>query len=159
MKLVKFGIVAGIVTLSGLSGLSGVAHAQESEFAGKIQADMDGYKDRIVTDCGTTPKLVLRFDGKLGSNPRETKDGDYSSVSTLCTSALEGLQTACHDNKVVKQAVSKVATLVCTRGKGTLDYKIKGGTITFTLDTAFDKNNAAGQTNALVDKLKKDLDK
>jgi len=153
MKLVKFGIVAGIVTISG------VALAQESEFQGKIQADMDSYKERIVTDCGTTPKLVMRFDGKLGTNPREIKDGDYSDVTTLCTSALEGLQTACHDNKVVKQAASKVATLVCTRGKGTIDYKIKAGTITFTLDTAFDKNNAAGQRDALVDKLKKDLDK
>lgn len=152
MKLVKFGIVAGIVTASG------VALAQESEFAGKIQADMDGYKDQIVRDCGTTPKLVLRFDGKLGTNPREIKEGDYSGVSTLCTSALEGLHDAC-TNKVVKQAVSKVATLVCTRGKGTLDYKLKGGTLTFTLDTAFDKNNAAGQRDDLVSKLKKDLDK
>lgn len=153
MKLVKFGIVAGIVTLSG------AALAQESEFQGKIQEDMDSYKDQIVRDCGTTPKLVLRFDGKLGGNPRETKDGDYSGVTTLCTSALEGLHTACQENKVVKQAVSKVATLVCTRGKGTLDYKLKGGTLTFTLDTAFDKNNAAGQRDNLVDKLKKDLDK
>jgi hypothetical protein len=156
MKLVKFGIVAGIVTLSGLSG---VALAQESEFAGKIQEDMDSYKEQIVRDCGTAPKLVLRFDGKLGANPRETKEGDYSDVSTLCTSALEGLHTACQDNKVVKQTVSKVATLVCTRGKGTLDYKLKAGTMTFTLDTAFDKNNAAGQRDKLVEKLKKDLDK
>ena len=54
MKLVKFGIVAGIVTLSG------TALAQESEFQGKIQEDMDGYKDQIIRDCGTTPKLVLR---------------------------------------------------------------------------------------------------
>lgn len=153
MKLVKFGIVAGILTLPG------VALAQESEFQGKIQEDMDGYKDQIVRDCGTTDKLVLRFDGKLGSNPRETKDGDYSGVSTLCTSALEGLHEACTNNKVVKQAVSKVATMVCTRGKGTLDYKLKGGTMTFTLDTAFNKNNAAGQRDQLVVKLKKDLDK
>lgn len=153
MKLVKFGIVAGIITLSG------VALAQESEFQGKIQEDMDGYKDRLVRDCGTTDKLVLRFDGKLGSNPRETKDGDYSSVSTLCTSALDGLHDACRNNKVVKQAMSKVATLVCTRGKGTLDYKLKGGAMTFTLDTAFNKNNAAGQEAQLVEKLKKDLDK
>ena len=153
MKLVKFGIVAGIITLSG------VALAQESEFQGKIQEDMDGYKDQIVRGCGTTDKLVLRFDGKLGSNPRATKDGDYSGVSTLCTSALEGLHSACINNKVVKQAVSKVATLVCTRGKGTLDYKLKGGTMTFTLDTAFNKNNAAGQRDELVVKLKKDLDK
>jgi hypothetical protein len=153
MKLVKFGIVAGIVSASG------VALAQESEFQGKIQEDMDSYKDQIIRDCGTTPKLVLRFDGKLGTNPRETKEGDYSDVSTLCTSALEGLHTACQDNKVVKQAMTKVATLVCTRGKGTLDYKLKGGTMTFTLDTAFDKNNAGGQRDKLVDKLKKDLDK
>jgi hypothetical protein len=153
MKLVKFAIVAGIVTSSG------VALAQESEFQGKIQEDMDSYKEQIVRDCSTTPKLVLRFDGKLGTNPRETKEGDYSDVSTLCTSALEGLHTACQDNKVVKQAMTKVATLVCTRGKGTLDYKLKGGTMTFTLDTAFDKNNAGGQRDKLVDKLKKDFDK
>lgn len=153
MKLVKFGIVVGIITSSG------VALAQESEFQGKMQEDMDSYKAQIVRDCGTTDKLVLRYDGKLGSNPRETKDGDYSAVSTLCTSALEGLHSACTNNKVVKQAVSKVATLVCTRGKGTLDYKLKGGTLTFTLDPAFDKNNPAGQRDKLVEKLKKDLDK
>ena len=103
-------------------------------------------------------KLVMRYDGKLGSNPREIKEGDYAAVSTLCTSGLDAIHDACQSNAVVKKAMAKVSTFVCTKGKGTLDYTFKGGTFTFKLDPAH-KNNAAGQESTFEEKLKKDLDK
>ena len=152
MKL-KLGIIAGVLTLGG------IVFAQESEFQGKMQEDMDGYKAQIVEACGTTDKLVMRYDGKLGSNPRETDKGNYTAVSTLCTSGLDAIHDACQNNKVVKKALAKVTTFVCTKGKGTLDYTFKGGTFTFKLDPAYDKNNPAGQEEAFEEKLKKDLDK
>ena len=89
MKRMKLGIIAGVLMLGG------IVFAQESEFQGKMQEDMDGYKKQIVEACGTTDKLVMRYDGKLGSNPRETKDGDYTAVSTLCTSGLDAVHSAC----------------------------------------------------------------
>ena len=153
MKLLKLGIIAGVVTLGG------VVFAQESEFQGKMQEDMDGYKAQIVEACGTTDKLVMRYDGKLGFNPREINKGDYTAVSTLCTSGLDAIHDACQNNKVLKKALGKVTTFVCTKGKGTLDYTFKGGTFTFKLDPAYDKNNASGQESTFEDKLKKDLDK
>lgn len=153
MKKLKLGIIAGVLTLGG------IVFAQESEFQGKIQEDMDGYKEQIVRDCGTTAKLVMRYEGKLGSNPRETKEGDYTAVSTLCTSGLDAMHDVCQNNKVLKTAMSKVSTITCTKGKGTLDYKLAGGKLTFTLDSTYDKNNAAGQESKLVEKMKKDLDK
>jgi hypothetical protein len=153
MKLLKLGIIAGVVMLGG------VVFAQESEFQGKIQEDMDGYKAQIVEGCGTTDKLVMRYDGKLGSNPRETKDGDYTAVSTLCTSGLDAIHDACINNKVMKKALGKITTFVCTKGKGTLDYTFKGGTFTFKLDSSYAKNNASGQEADFEAKLKKDIDK
>lgn len=153
MRMMKMGIGA-IVVLT-----SSVALAQESEFQGKMQEDLDGYKAQIVDACGTSDKLTLKWNGKLGSNPRETAEGNYSSSGTLCTSALEGLHSACQDNKVVKKAVGKVTSIVCQKGTGTISYKLAGGTLTFSVDPKFDKNNAAGQRDSLVDKMKKDLDK
>ena len=79
-------------------------------------------------------------------------------MSTLCTSALEGVAGACY-NKAVKKSLTKVTSVVCTKGSGTIGYSLKGATLTFTVDTKFDKNNAAGQRDDLVTKLKKDLDK
>jgi|SRR6185312_3168806 len=153
MKLLKLGIIAGVVTLGG------VVFAQESEFQGKMQEDMDGYKAQIIEACGTTDKLVMRYDGKLGSNPRETDKGNYTAVSTLCTSGLDAIHDGCQNNKVVKKALAKVTTFVCTKGKGTLDYTFKGGTFTFKVDPAYAKNNASGQESDFEEKLKKDLDK
>ncbi|HEY0989580.1 MAG TPA: hypothetical protein VGD80_21070 [Kofleriaceae bacterium] len=151
-RMTKIGLVA-IATLA-----SSVALAQESEFQDKIQEDLDGYKSQIVSNCGTTDKLTLKWNGKLGSNPREIDSGAYSAVSTLCTSALEGVAGACY-NKAVKKSLTKVTSVVCTKGSGTIGYSLKGATLTFTVDTKFDKNNAAGQRDDLVTKLKKDLDK
>jgi len=65
----KIAIIAGVV----LTGT--VVFAQESDFRGKIQEDMDGYKEQIVRDCSTTDKLVMRFDGKLGAG-REDGEGE-----------------------------------------------------------------------------------
>jgi hypothetical protein len=135
-----------------------IAIAAESEFQDKMQEDLDGYKAQIVSNCGTTDKLTLKWNGKLGSNPRETKDGDYSSTGTLCTSALDGTSQAC-GNKVVKKAFGKVTSIVCQRGTGTISYSLKGSTLTFSVDPRFDKNNPAGQESSLVEKMKNDLDK
>jgi hypothetical protein len=148
------------VTLGALFLLFGsVAFAQESEFQDKIQEDLDGYKSQTVSNCGTSDKLTLKWTGKLGFNPREIKEGDYSSPSTLCTSGLEGLNSACQSNRVVKKAIGKVTGIVCQRGTGTLGYTLKGSTLTFIVDPKFDKNNAAGQRDAFITKLKDDLDK
>lgn len=153
MKKLQLGVIAGVLTLGG------IVFAQESEFQGKIQEDMDGYKAQIVRDCKSSDKTVMRYDGKLGFNPRETKEGDYSAVSTLCTSGLEAIHDGCNNNKVVQGAMAKVSTYVCTKGKGTLDYSLKGGTLTLKVDPAYDKNNPAGQRDKFLEKLKKDLDK
>lgn len=150
--MMKMGIGASVLLVAS------VALAQESEFQGKIQEDLDGYKAQLVDACGMSDKLTLKWNGKLGGNPRETATGNYSAVSTLCTSALEGLHSTCQDNKVVKKAVGKVTSIVCTKGTGTISYKLSGGTLTFAVDGKFDKNNPAGQRDDLVSKMKKDLD-
>jgi hypothetical protein len=152
-SMMKMGAVA-IVLFAG-----SVAIAQESEFQDKIQEDLDGYKAQIVDACAAPAKLTLKWNGKLGGNPRETEAGAYSAVSTLCTSALEGLHSVCQDNKVVKKSIGKVSGIVCQKGTGTIGYSLKGATLTFAVDVKFDKNNAAGQRDDLVSKLKKDLDK
>ena len=152
MRLGRFAFVAAVMSFTTL------AFAQESEFRGKMQEDMDGYKKQIINNCGTPASLTMTYNGKLGSNPRETKDGNYSAVSTLCTSALEGLADACR-NGAVKASMSKVTTITCQAGKGTIKYNLKAPTLTFSLDAAYDKNNPAGQRDDLVEKIKKDLDK
>lgn len=137
-------------------GLSGIVFAQQSEFQAKIQEDMDGYKQQIADNCGAKP--AMKFVGKLAVNPRESEKPDYNSVSTLCTSGLDSMSSTCQSNGVVKQAFSKITSVVCTYGKGTLDFKIKGGELTFMLDPSYTKNNAAGQSSDLVAKIKKTLD-
>jgi hypothetical protein len=132
------------------------AFAQESEFKAKLQEDMDSYIKQFTGSCGSTPKMTWQG-GKIGMNPRETKEGDYSSISTLCTSGLEGAAFAC-SNAEVKKAFAKLTEVQCKRGKGTLAYTFKGNVLSIALDTAFDKNNPAGQESDLTDKIKKDLD-
>lgn len=139
-------------------GLGGVVFAQQSEFQEKIQEDLDGYKTQIVDNCGSPKSLVLKWTGKLAVNPRESEKPDWNAVSTLCTSALEGTSGACQSNKPVKAAIGKVGTIVCTMGKGTIGYKLAGKTLTFTVDPSFTKNNAAGQRDDLVVKMKKEID-
>lgn len=153
MRMIKKVALGSLVLLFG-----GIAIAAESEFQDKMQEDLDGYKAQIVSNCGTTDKLTIKWNGKLGSNPRSTKEGDYSSTGTLCTSALDGTVQACH-NKVVKKAFGKVTSIICQRGTGAISYSLKGSTLTFTVDPKFDKNNPAGQESDLVEKIKTDLDK
>jgi hypothetical protein len=152
-RFVQIGVCAVIL------GGGGVVLAQESEFQAKLQEDLDGYKAQIVGNCGASDKLVLKWEGKLGSNPRESEKPEYNAITTLCTSALDGLAQTCQSNGPVKKAAGKVTKVACTRGKGTIGYTLKGATITFTVDPAFTKNNPAGQESDLVEKLKKDLDK
>jgi len=140
-------------------GLGGIVFAQQSEFQDKIQEDLDGYKTQFVDNCGSSKSLVLKWNGKLAVNPRESEKPDWNAVSTLCTSALEGTVGACQSNKPVKAAIGKVSTVICTMGKGTIAHKLAGNTLTFTVDPSFVKNNAAGQRDDLVVKLKKDIDK
>ncbi len=139
-------------------GLGGVVFAQQSEFQEKIQEDLDYYKKQIVENCGAPESLTFKWNGKLGGNPRESEKPDWHSVSTLCTSALEGTVNACQSNKVVKAAVGKASTIVCTAGKGTINYKLAGKTLTFTVDPSYTKNNPAGQRDDLVKKMKKEID-
>lgn len=146
------------VGLAVVLGLGGVVYAQQSEFQAKIQEDLDGYKNQFIDNCGSPKSLTMKFNGKLAVNPRESEKPEYNSVSTLCTSALEGTVSACN-NKPVKAAVGKATTVVCTAGKGTIGYKLAGTTLTFTVDPSFTKNNPAGQRDDLVTKMKKDLDK
>jgi hypothetical protein len=138
---------------------TGIVVAAESEFQDKMKEDLDGYKAQIIEGCGTTDKLDIRWEGKLGSNPRETQKGDYSSVGTLCTSGTDAIHSACINNKVVKKALSSLTAITCSRGKGTLSYSLKGGTLALKVDASYDKDNAAGQEDKFLNKLKDDLDK
>jgi hypothetical protein len=153
MKIVK------TVTFTGCLLLGGVAFGQQSEFKQKLQEDMDGYKDRIVTNCKATDKLKMVWEGgSFGVNPRESEKPDWNAVSTLCTSGLDALN-ACQENEPVRKAIGKVTTISCTTGKGTLSYKLAGTKLTFSVDPSFTKNNASGQESDLVTKMKKDIDK
>lgn len=99
MRLLSRAAVVAVV-----GSFTTLALAQESEFQGKIQEDLDSYKGDVVKWCGTTSALTIKYSGKLGSNPRETKQGDYSGVSSLCTGALEGLAHACRNDAVKGEA-------------------------------------------------------
>ncbi len=153
MRLAHLGIIGLALTISS------IAFAQESEFQGKIQEDLDGYKAQTISSCGMGPGLTLKYNGKLGSNPRETAKGNSSGVSTLCTSAVDGLGDACRNNAVVKGKMNKLTAIVCQPGHGTIGYAISGSTITFSVDPTFSANNVSGQESDLVTKMKKDFDK
>ena len=151
MQLVKF----TLFTLTFL--MSGLALAEESEFKGKIQEDLDGYIDQIETSCGIKVKAEWSG-GKLGFNPRESEKPEWNAISTLCTQSLSSFAYACSDNAAVKSAVKGVKKVACTKGKGTLTYKKSGDTMSFSVDQTFLKNNVSGQGTDLATKLKKDLD-
>jgi hypothetical protein len=158
MRLAKT-LVQSSMILSVLT-LGTHAFAQESEFQNKMQEDLDYYQKYFASNCGGSEKVTVKWSGKLGFNPREIKEGDYTAVSTLATSGLDGVvMNGCQNNAVVKKAISKVTTVVCQRGTGTLSYTLKGSTLTIMVDPSYKKNNAAGQESDFVEKLKKDLDK
>jgi hypothetical protein len=153
MRIAHLGVVGLVLTISS------IAFAQESEFQGKIQEDLDGYKAQTISSCGMGPGLTLKYNGKLGSNPRETAKGNAGGVSALCTSAVDGLGDACRNNAVVKGKMSKITAIVCQPGHGAIGYAVSGSTITFSIDTTYSGDNASGQESDLVTKMKKDMDK
>jgi hypothetical protein len=153
MRIAHLGVIGLALTISS------IAFAQESEFQGKIQEDLDGYKAQLVSTCGTAPGLTLKYNGKLGSNPRETQKGNYSAVSSLCTGAVDALGDACRDNAVVKKNASKITSVICQPGHGTIGYSLSGSTITFSVDPAFTGDNVSGQAGSFATKIKKDMDK
>lgn len=67
---------------------------------------------------------------------------------------------SCQTNGPVKKVMSKLTSIVCTGGSGPLDYKLRGGTLTLTIDPTHKHTGpTATPKDALVAKLKKDLDK
>jgi len=153
LRLFKSTVIATVVVVTA------VAWAQQSEFQGKLQEDLDSYKDRIIENCGTSDKLAIKWTGgKLAGNPRESTKPEWNAVSTLCTSGLEAISNACQGNKVVKQKLSKLQTISCKGGKGAMAFKLAGPTLTLTIDPSYTKNNAAGQRDDLDQKLRSQLD-
>ena len=138
---------------------SSVALGQESEFQNKMQEDLDYYKVQLVNNCGVGEALTIKYVGKLGSNPRE-RQGDGTAPSTLCGMALDAVVYSCQTNAPVKKVMSKLSSVVCTGGSGALDYKLRGAELTLTIDpTHKHKGPPATPKDALVAKIKKDLDK
>jgi hypothetical protein len=136
-----------------------VALAQESEYQNKMQEDLDYYKPQLVNNCGVSDKLTIKYVGKLGSNPRERK-GEGTAPSTLCGTALDAVVYSCQTNEPVKKVMAKLKSVVCTGGSGQLDYKLRGTDLTLTIDPTFKHTGPpATPKDALVAKLKKDLDK
>jgi hypothetical protein len=153
LRLTKLTIAASLLTFTTL------AFAQQSEFQDKLQEDLDSYKSRIVSNCGTDEKLAMKWTGgKLANNPRESTKPEWNAVSTLCTSGLEAIENACGGNKVVKSKLSKLQVVACKTGKGTMSYTLAGTTLTLTIDPSYTKNNPAGQRDDLVQKIKNKLD-
>jgi hypothetical protein len=153
LRLFKTTVIASVIAFTTL------AFAQQSEYREKLQEDLNSYKDRIIASCGTTDKLEIKWTGaKLDGNPRESTKPEWNSVSTLCTSALEAVDTVCLNNKVVKSKLSKLTTIGCKGGKGAMDFKLAGATLTLTIDPSYTKNNPAGQRDDLDKKLRNKLD-
>ncbi len=150
--------LAQLITATSVLNISVVAVAQASEFRKQIQEVLDAWKPEFTSSCGNPDTLTFKFDGKLDSNPRDTKAGDAASVSTLCDSAFEGVVYTCRENEVVKKVIGGVTKISCTRGAGTIGYKLASGNLTLTVDPAYAKTNPSGQRDDLVAKLRKDLD-
>ena len=147
------------IIIASLFAFTTLAFAQQSEFREKLQEDLDSYKAQIISNCGTSDKLEIKWTGgKLAGNPRESTKPEWNAVSTLCTSGLEAISNVCQGNKVVKSKLSKLTTIGCKEGKGTIDYKLAGATLTLTVDPSYVKNNPAGQRDDLDKKLRDKLD-
>ena len=145
--------------IASIFGFTTLAFAQQSEFREKLQEDLDSYKSQIISNCGTSDKLAIKWTGgKLDGNPRENTKPEWNAVSTLCTSGLEAISNACQGNKVVKSKLSKLTTNGCKGGKGTMDFKLAAATLTITIDQSYTKNSAAGQRDDMEKKLRNQLD-
>jgi hypothetical protein len=155
LRTIKFGVVAMILSV----GAAAIA-AGESEYQAKLQEDLDYYKPQMVNNCGVADGIAIKFVGKLGSNPRESQ-GDNWGVSQLCSQAIEAVVYSCQTSEPVKKAMTKLKSMVCTRGSGELGYSLKGSEITLTIDVTHrdKKNTGLSPKDHLVDKLKSDLDK
>ncbi len=151
--------IAQLIIGTSVLAVSVVAFAQASEFRKRIQEDLDSWKPEFVSSCGNSDRLTFTFEGKLDASPSDTKAGDASSVSTLCKAAFEGTVYACRENEVVKKEIGKVTAISCTKSAGTIGYRLAGGKLTITVDPAYSKDNPDSQRDALVAKLRKDLDK
>ena len=131
--------------------------ASQGNRLGKLKEDLDDYAKHVENGCGS--KVAVEWTGgKLGHNPRESEKPEWNSISTLCTSAVEAIENACLNNSEVKAKLGKLTRVTCSKGKGSLGYSLKGTELNLTIDPSFVKNNAAGQRDDLVTKLKKDLD-
>lgn len=152
-RMMKIGLGA-VILFAGSAAL-----AQESEYQNKMQEDLDYYKPQLVNNCGVSDKLTIKYVGKLGSNPRE-RQGEGTAPSTLCGNALDAVVYSCQTSEPVKKAMAKLKSVVCTRGSGALDYKLKGADLTLMIDPSFKHTGPpATPKDALVAKLKKDLDR
>jgi hypothetical protein len=153
MRSMKIGLTA-IVLLS-----SSFASAQESEFQHKMQEDLDYYKPQLVNNCGVTDKIEIKYVGKLGSNPRESK-GDGWAPSMLCGMGLDAVVYSCQTSEPVKKVMSHLTNVVCTAGSGPISYKLRGGDLTLVVDASYrNTKSSASPKDELVAKLKKDLDR
>lgn len=147
------------IAIGSLLLMSSIAFAGgESEHQDKMQEALDGWKPRIIENCGMTDKLTAKWNGKLGANPRAVAPGDNIAILDLCQSAMDAAGFTCANNRVVKKTLGKVTSIVCQRGTGTIGYSLKGAALTFTVDGKF-KKGTNEQEEALVEKLKTDLDK
>ena len=134
-----------------------IAQAQESTFKAKLEEDIASYDDQIKTNCGPGIKSVW-MGGTLGSNPREAAGTD-NAVTTLVTSALDGIQSACLNNAAVKAKVSKIKSIEFKRGKGAMLAKLSGTKLEIAVDPKFTANNPADQEEKMKETLIKSLDK
>ncbi len=142
--------IAQLIMGTSVLAVSVVAFAQASEFRKRIQSDLDSWKPEFTSSCGNSDSLTFKFDGKLDSNP--------SDVSTLCSAAFEGTVYACRENEVVKRKIGQVTAISCTKSAGTIGYRLAGSRLTITVDPAYSKDKPDIQRDALVAKLRKDLD-
>jgi hypothetical protein len=143
-------------------GIGTGAYAQVSEWNAKIQEDLDFYKGQFVSKCKTAEEPAFRFVGKLEGNPRETR------VSISCTQAVEAALESCDSSTFaskgketpVVRALSKVKTVTCNLGSGPYNFRLSGGDLTFTVDAKYDdKKDKATQKDALIAKIKRELDR
>jgi hypothetical protein len=148
MRKVQLAVVTMVL------GAGTVVFAQESEYQSKMQEDLDFYKSQFVNKCHTSEAITFKFIGKLGANPRESR------VSVSCTQAVEAALYSCDTNKTVAKALSKVTSVSCSLGSGPYSYKLSGANLAFTIDASYDDHkDKQFQKDALVSKIKKDLDK
>jgi hypothetical protein len=136
--------------------VSSSAFAVESEFAKRMQEDLNTYKAGLESACGSRVRLTWTG-GKLDHDPRASEKPEWNALATMCASAIDALQTACAENSPVRKAAGKITRIECKPGKGTMAYSMKGTTAVFTVDPSFTGSNPSSQTTDLVAKLKKDL--